>query len=61
MWSHALYLIQKVAHTTVTDVHEVMPKCVVTVTLFCHIFVKINHYLQNPSSGVVDKKNDVNN
>ena len=32
VWSHPLYLNEKMAHTTLTDVREVMPKCVVTVS-----------------------------
>ena len=34
VWSYPLYLNEKVAHTTLTDVREVMPKCAVTVSLF---------------------------
>ena len=33
VWSHPLYLNEKVLHTTLADVREVMPKCVTTVSL----------------------------
>ena len=34
VWTHPLYLNEKVAHTILTDVREVMPKWVVTVIFF---------------------------
>ena len=36
LWSHPLYLSEKAAHTSVSDVREVMPKCVVTFVFFTH-------------------------
>ena len=33
VWSHPLYLNEKMLHTTSADVWEVMPKCVTTVSL----------------------------
>ena len=43
VWSHPLYLNEKMAHTTLTDVREVMPKCFVTVSWF--FFTHTSHKL----------------
>ena len=45
VWSHPLYLNEKMAHTTLTDVREVMPKCVVTVSCFFLLTLVISYVL----------------
>ena len=45
VWSHPLFLNEKMAHTTLTDVREVMPKCVVTVSCFFLLTPVISYVL----------------
>ena len=45
VWSHPLYLNERVAHTTLTDIREVMPKCVVTVSYIVLFLTHTSHKL----------------